>query len=443
MPEQGRDGQQVERRALVADLVRTQATLQARSEQLQTIFASRWYRLARFAWRVRRGSLLRKAGPPRMAGEESFVRPLDSVTAITAELDRQPPPPPGPPVPGLEAPRERSGSGEGTRLLFAGHSLTFCAEIERRARQAGTSVREDRWRTHREHGEEASSAALAWADVVHCEWCLGNAVWYSRNKLPGQRLVVRFHRMELETDYPGEVDLERVDAMVFVARHVLERACERWGWDAGDPRFRVIPNGIDPGLLRLPKLPGAQFILTTIGYVPPLKRLDRALDLLELLRRRDDRYRLLVKGREPWEYPWMAGREEGRDYYEELSRRLELTPSLRGAVDFEPFGDDVPAFLQRAGWILSTSEVEGHSVALAEGMASGAAAAILTRPGAAEQYGERWVHADAGAAAEAILATEARGETAAEGEAAQRLAEEWSWERLGPAWDELLAPARV
>jgi glycosyltransferase involved in cell wall biosynthesis len=299
-------------------------------------------------------------------------------------------------------------------------------------------VREDPWRTHGAHDEEASAAALAWADVVHCEWCLGNAVWYSRNKLPGQRLVVRFHRMELDTPYPGEVDLEQVDAIVFVAPHVLERACGRWGWDAEDPRFRLVPNGVDAEPLRQAKLPGAQFTLAAVGYVPRLKRLDLALDVLERLRRRDDRYRLLVKGREPWEYPWMAGRDEERRYYEDLFERLERAPALRGAVGFEPFGDDIPAFLRQAGWILSTSEVEGHSVALAEGMASGAIPAILERPGAAEQYERRWVHADPGAAAEAILATEARGEAAAEAEAARRFAGRWSWERLGPEWDRLL-----
>jgi glycosyltransferase involved in cell wall biosynthesis len=175
----------------------------------------------------------------------------------------------------------------------------------------------------------------------------------------------------------------------------------------------------------LPKLPGAEFTLAAIGYVPRLKRLDRALDLLELLRRRDERYRLVVKGREPWEYPWMSGREDDRLYYEDLFRRLEQNPSLREAIGFEPFGEDVPTFLQRAGWFLSASEVEGHSVALAEAMASGAAPVILERPGAAEQYEERWVHADVGAAAEAILARQARDEAAVEGEAARRFAEQW------------------
>jgi glycosyltransferase involved in cell wall biosynthesis len=336
-----------------------------------------------------------------------------------------------------------AAGGGGRRLLIAGHSLSFCEPIARRARHSGAEVREDRWSAHGSHDEAASAAGLAWATVIHCEWCLGNAVWFSRAKRPGQRLVVRFHRMELETPYPGEVELDRVDAMVFVAQHVLERAAERYGWDPDDRRFQVIPNGIDVGALRKAKLPGASFTLAMIGHVPRLKRLDRALDLLDLLRARDDRYRLLVKGRAPWEYEWMAGRAEERRYFEQQLRQIERSPNLRRAVSFEPFGDNVSAFLRQTGWILSTSEVEGHSVALAEGMASGSVPLILARPGAAEQYGERWVHANAEAAAEAVLALHRQGKSGqpsvvAEGEAASAFAERWNWELLWPAWDRLL-----
>lgn len=349
------------------------------------------------------------------------------------------------------------------KLLIAGHSLSFSEPIAQRARQAGAELREDRWLTHGANDEEASFAALEWADVVLCEWCLGNAAWYSRSKRPGQRLVVRFHRMELETHHPAEVDLTQVDAMVFVAPHVLAQACERFGWDPEDPRFQVIPNGIDHGAVSAPKLPGARFTLAAIGYVPRLKRLDQALDVLDLLRARDDRYRLLVKGRAPWEYGWMAGRTDERRYFVDLLRRVERSPNLRRAVSFEPFGDDVAAFLHQVGWILSTSEVEGHPVALAEGMASGAVPVILDRPGVGEQCEARWVHADANAAAQAIFSLLEEGKSpqrrdrvapakaaqrrdfAAEGEAAAEFAARWSWERLWPTWERLLLrePARA
>lgn len=87
MGERPRTWQQAERRALVADLVRTQGILQARSEQLQEIFASRWYRFARFTWRLRRGSIFRKASPPKMAGEDSFVRSLDGAVPGAEEAE--------------------------------------------------------------------------------------------------------------------------------------------------------------------------------------------------------------------------------------------------------------------------------------------------------------------------------------------------------------------
>jgi Glycosyl transferases group 1 len=94
MGERPRTWQQAERRALVADLVRTQGTLQARTEQLEQIFASRWYRLARLSWRLRRGAILRKPGPPRPAGEDSFARALngDSPAAEAAEVRLVPAP---------------------------------------------------------------------------------------------------------------------------------------------------------------------------------------------------------------------------------------------------------------------------------------------------------------------------------------------------------------
>jgi hypothetical protein len=92
--ERPRTWQQAERRALVADLVRTQGTLQARSQQLQEIFASRWYRLARLSWRLRRGSIFRKAAPPRLAGEDSFARSLngDAPAGVEAEVRLVPAP---------------------------------------------------------------------------------------------------------------------------------------------------------------------------------------------------------------------------------------------------------------------------------------------------------------------------------------------------------------
>jgi len=332
-------------------------------------------------------------------------------------------------------------SGAGPRLLVAGHNLNFVRPLLRRAEAAGAEVREDSWQGHAGGGGEASDAALDWAEVIFCEWCLGNAVWFSRRADEKQRLVVRFHRMELETGYPTEVELDRVDAMVFVAQHVLERACKQFGWPLDAPELSVVPNAVDCNSLKRPKLPGAEFNLGLIGYVPMIKRLDRAIEILERLRVLDKRYRLIVKGRGPWEYSWMAARERERTYYEDMFRRIDRSAILRGAVTFEPFGEDIGEFLQQIGWIVSSSEIEGHSVALAEGMASGAIPVVIDRVGARDQYELHWVHANPGEAAKAIIETAERGLAGAESKAASAFAERWDWSQIGQRWDRILGVA--
>ena len=155
------------------------------------------------------------------------------------------------------AARPRAGDERPSRrLLFAGHDLKFLLQIPGRARAAGAEIREDQWSGHNQHDLRASEKLLGWADVVMCEWCLGNAVWYSANVRDEQRLVVRYHRMERETDYPDLVEIERVNSMVFVGRHLLDEAAERFSWP--QRKLRVIPNAIDVWSLRREKLPGSE-----------------------------------------------------------------------------------------------------------------------------------------------------------------------------------------
>lgn len=338
----------------------------------------------------------------------------------------------------IQLPEIRNPTGS-PKLLLAGHEFRFYAELADHAVARGAALREDRWPKHVVHDEGASLVALEWAEAIHCEWCLGAAIFYSRRRLDSQRLSVRFHRMELETPYPGEVELDRVHTMVFVAQHVLEQACAQYGWPVEHPSFRVVPNMIDAGALARPKLPGAEFTLGLIGWVPMLKRVDRAIEILERLRVHDERFRLLVKGRGPWDYYWMATREAERRFYEATLARIERSQLLRGAVVFEPYGEDIGVFLQKIGWILSVSDIEGHGVAPAEGMASGSIPVVIDRPGAQHQYAAEWVHRDPDAAARVILEVVARGQTAAEAERAQGWARSWSREALLPVWDEILA----
>jgi glycosyltransferase involved in cell wall biosynthesis len=335
------------------------------------------------------------------------------------------------------APRIRLSEGEGQRhLVIAGHDFKFLSGIPDRAVALGTEVREDNWAGHTKHDVEASKALLDWADVALCEWCLGNAVWYSENVRDDRRLVIRFHRVERTTDYPAAVDIDRVSRVVFVGPHLLEEAADRYGWPR--EKLRLVPNAVDVRALRRKKLPGSAFNLGMIGFVPAIKRIDRALDILELLRARDQRFRLLVKGKPPWVFPWMRQRDEERRMFQEAYRRIDSAPLLRGAVSFEEHGPNISAFLRKVGVILSTSDWEGHQVALAEGMASGCVPVIIDRPGAREQYDPAWIHSTPDEAAASILRLVETGQFEAEQERSAEFADRWSLERIMPLWDEVL-----
>ena len=156
------------------------------------------------------------------------------------------------------------------------------------------------------------------------------------------------------------------------------------------------------------------------------------------MRAHDPRYRLIVKGRPPWDYSWIMRREEERLHFEAVYHRLERTPLLRGSVSFEEFSPNVPAFLRKVGIILSTADHEGHQVALAEGMASGCLPVVIDRPGAREQYGDDWVHETPERAAQSILRLAGDGELPAEQRRAAEYAERWSVERIMPLWDAAL-----
>jgi glycosyltransferase involved in cell wall biosynthesis len=88
--------------------------------------------------------------------------------------------------------------------------------------------------------------------------------------------------------------------------------------------------------------------------------------------------------------------------------------------------------------ILSTSDWEGHQVALAEGMASGCVPVIIDRAGAREQYDPAWIHNSPDEAAASILRLVESGQFETEQQRSAEFADRWSLERIMPLWDEVL-----
>jgi glycosyltransferase involved in cell wall biosynthesis len=273
--------------------------------------------------------------------------------------------------------------------------------------------------------------------VILCEWFGPNAVWYSNNRRANQRLVVRLHRFELYRSWPRLAAIDRIDRVICVSAHYARLALEATDWPA--EKVTVISNLVDVAEYDRPKLDGAQFHLGFIGVAPARKRFDLALDILQDLRRGDVRWQLFAKTKLPWEYDWIWNVDAERVHFDEILRRIQTDPFLRGAVTFDAFGPDVATWLRRIGWVLSTSDDESFHLAPAEGMASAAVPVIRAWPGSDTIYDRRWIHADPHSMVEEVRRITADGAWPAEREVAQAQARaSFDFNLVTSAWIEVL-----
>ena len=288
------------------------------------------------------------------------------------------------------------------RVLVNGHSLHFINLICEKLLGHGYDVIYDKWEGHNVHDVDKSRKLLDQANILICEWCLGNAVWYSENKRPGQKLIIRLHLFERNEDYPWDVDMENVDSMIFVGPHIRREAIAKFGWEKwAETKLMVVPNYIDSKAFDLPKSPGARFNVGMVGIIRPRKRLDLALDIIEKLRSKDERFHLYIKGKTHREYRWLQP-EEIR-YYEHQMERIKSSALLKDAVHFDGWGSDMPAWYQKIGFVLSVSDYESFHLAIAESAASRGVPVALKWEGVEEIFPRDWSYNNTDEIANAIL----------------------------------------
>lgn len=285
--------------------------------------------------------------------------------------------------------------------MFTGHNLHFIEELIQRFSLDGHTVLRDQWKGHAIHDEDTSYSLLEQADILICEWALGNSVWYSNHKKPNQRLYIRFHRQEIETEYPQKIIWDSVDKMIFVSPVIQQKAIEKFSIPPRKTAF--IPNYVNTSKFSLSKSSNSEHTIGMLGSVPRLKRLDSALDILKIVRLKQPRFSLRIKGKLPEDYPWMLKREEEMNWYKTQFDRIESDPVLNGHVYFDEWGQNVPQWFKKINYILSVSDYEGSHQAVAEGAASGAVPTILKWDGADQIYPSDWCFDDLESVAQAIL----------------------------------------
>lgn len=274
------------------------------------------------------------------------------------------------------------------RLLIAGYDLKFISPAIPELSKY-FEVRIDEWPGHNDHDEEKSKELLNWAELIWCEWLLGNSVWYSRNKKPHQRLIIRMHRFELSRDFGEKIEIEKVDAITAVSVHFFERLLERYQ-NIPRAKARLLPNFVSVDDYEQAKFSEQQlFTLGVIGILPARKRFDRALRILAKLREKDPRYCLEVFGKQPEELHWIATDKNEVSYFTECQNFIK-EKNLETAITFHGHTDIKKTLAQNnVGFVLSTSEsmrelpgFESFHLAVADAFAAGGIGLVLHWHGA-------------------------------------------------------------
>lgn len=287
-------------------------------------------------------------------------------------------------------------------VVIAGHDLKFIKPFYPHFTKAGIRLLLDFWTGHNAHNESVSSRLIKQADTVFCEWTLGNAIWYGKNKLPGQKLVGRLHLQEIDHALFPRIPFEAFDTVMFVGPHILRQGIAKKA--VIKKNGIVVYNGVDVDVLQsVPRKQTNGKVLGFVGIVPQRKRFDLALDILRELRKDDDGYILRVKGKRPEDFSWMANRPEEMNWYKSQYQRLDDDPLLKDAVIFDPHGNDMPAWYAGIDFVLSTSDFESFHFTIADGAAAGCIPIILPWEGADEIYPKEWVCQDSKSAVSCIL----------------------------------------
>ncbi|GAA2519223.1 glycosyltransferase [Pilimelia columellifera] len=284
---------------------------------------------------------------------------------------------------------------------------------------------------------------LEWADTIFIDWCAASAALVTLIDPGPTRVIVRLHSYETFTLWPHMVDFSRVDDIIFVSEHLRDLTLRAVPALVGPtaPRARVISNAMELTKLPRPKDAQARFVLGLVGISAVAKDPRWAIEVLRLLRRRDDRYRLVLLGSDI--NPRASG--AAARYLRELEREIgELTPA--GAVERWGHVEDVPSALTGIGVILSSSVRESFHCALVEGAASAALPVARDWPffagrdhSARTLFPADWVVSTPAEATERIIANTADEAVWREqGAAASRHAlTTWDWNVVARDYDRL------
>jgi hypothetical protein len=227
----------------------------------------------------------------------------------------------------------------------------------------------DNWTGSDKHNKELSQLHLNRSDFIFCEWCLGNALWYSKNKLPHQKLIIRLHRWEMTKDYWKKINWNNVDGLICISPYLVNLMKQNL---SNYVNIVYIQNYINPLLFNVKKSNVAKYNFGMLGYTPKLKNPIKTIEFFDDFKKKyggvdADKYKLFFKGFSPFKQEQTKQNKTEMDYYEKMFNMIKD----RKDIIIEGFNDNICSWFSKIGYILSYSDIEGSHQAIAEGMSAG------------------------------------------------------------------------
>ena len=277
------------------------------------------------------------------------------------------------------------------RMVIAGYDLKFIMSMIP-SLEKYYQIRIDEWTGHNTHDEKQSLDCLKWADLIWCEWMLGNAVWYSNRITDKKKLFIRMHRFELTTKWFTQIDFRKVNRVFAVSVYFFEKLIEY----THIPRSMayLLPNYLDSeNYQKAATDKNKLFNIGVIGILPARKGYLDTLKVLKKLTEKNKQYRLFVYGKMPHDLSWIKNNPTEIAYYDECQQFI-LKNNLQQNV-VEKGWVDVKAELKEVGFILSTSHneeiPESFHIAPADGFAAGNQGLLLNWNGVEYIYPEKYI----------------------------------------------------
>jgi glycosyltransferase involved in cell wall biosynthesis len=274
------------------------------------------------------------------------------------------------------------------KIFFIGHDFKFLNEyISYLELQKNLEISKFQLEGHEFVVKPDFAEQLENVDIVFCEWALGNVRALSKLKNKKFRLIVRVHAQEfreLREKTVNSIEWENVDDVIFIS-----------------PFLKSVSESLLPQIMKkavyipnyvaLEKYKSSEsdksrsFSLGLVGMLPPLKRVDKALELIGRLHATDSRYTLTIKSQTLENLHWARKNAFWRQWYDETFNRFEHLIK-DNVVKLESFSNEISDFYCSVDYILSMSDTEGSHQAVAEGMFSGCIPIIRDWPGAKAIY---------------------------------------------------------